>query len=146
MNNTDLIEQLFSTVMQLRKLISQRTYKSHEEKVATMLQFSALHFLKDRLEISVGDLAQYLQLSKSSATQLIERLARMKLVKRVADKQDRRVIHLVITTKGKDEFLILKKKTMKKMNRILTKIPKKDVKDLIRIHTNLIEALKKENS
>ncbi len=142
MNNADLIEQLFSTVMQLRKLISQRTYESHEEKVATMLQFSALNFLKDQSEVSVGDLSEFLQLSKSSATQLTERLVKMRLTKRVSDKQDRRVIRLIITTKGEDELITLKKKTMKKMHRFFSKIPEKDIKELIRIHTNLIKTLK----
>lgn len=142
MNNTNLTEQLFSTIVQLRKLISKQAYESHEEKMATMLQFSALNFLKDQSEVNVGDLAEFLQLSKSSATQLIERLVKMGLVKRISDKQDRRVIRLTITSKGEDEFVALKKKIMEKMNRFLSKIPEKDIKELIRIHSNLIETIK----
>ncbi len=146
MKSADLTEQLFNTITQLRRLVFQRIYKSHEEKVATGLQFSALNFLKDKLEVSVGDLAKFLQLSKSSATQLTERLSKLRLVKRTNDKGDRRIIHLILTATGKKELMALKKQTMKKMNRILTKIPRKDVKELIRIHTSLIEALKKEIS
>ncbi len=145
MNNTNLTEQLFSTLTQLKRLVSQQVYESHEEKVATMLQFSALNFLKDKSEVNVGDLAKFLQLSKSSATQLIERLVKMGLVKRINDRQDRRIIRLTITSKGEDEFIVLKTKLKEKMNRFLSKIPEKDIKELIRIHANLIETLKNSN-
>ena len=142
---TDLTQQLFSTVTQLRRLISNQSFESHEEKIATMLQFAALNFLKDQSNVTIGDLAEFSQLSKSSATQLIERLVKMGLVKRISDSKDRRIIRLAITTKGEKEFIILKKKIMEKMNRILSKISEADVKELIRIHTNLIESLKEES-
>ncbi len=146
MSNVTLIEQFFSSVMQLRKLISQRAYESHEEKTATMLQFSALNFLKDQSDVTVGNLAKFLQLSKSSTTQLTERLVKTGAVKRINDKQDRRLIHLTITSKGEEEFISMKKDIMGKMNLILSKTPEKDIKELIRIHTNLIETLKKEST
>ncbi len=145
MHNTNVNEQFFSTLTQLKRVVSQQVYESHEEKVATMLQFSALNFLKDKSEVNVGDLAKFLQLSKSSATQLIERLVKMGLVKRINDRQDRRIIRLTITSKGEDEFIVLKTKLKEKMNRFLSKIPEKDIKELIRIHANLIETLKNSN-
>ncbi len=144
MNNSNYTEQLFNTIMQLRKLVFQKAYSSHKERVATMLQLSALNFLKEQSGVTVGDLAQFLQLSKSSATQLTERLVKVRLVKRISDKRDRRCIHLTVTQKGEAELMALKKKVMEKMNRFLSKLPEEDIKELIRIHTNLIEDLKKE--
>ena len=144
MKNAGLIEQLFDTILQLRKLISQQAYQSHEEKVATMLQFSALNFLNGKSNVTIGDLAQFLQLSKSSATQLIERLEKNKLVRRINNKEDRRVVHLVITPKGEEDLLILETKLMEKMTRLFSKIPESDIKELIRIQTSLIETLKSD--
>lgn len=144
MSSNDLIEQLFNTITQLKNLISQRNYHSHEEKIATTLQFSALNFLKDRTGVTVGELADFLQLSKSSATQLTERLVKMGLIKRLSDRNDRRVIRLSITGRGKTEFINLKTLLKTRMNSILSKIPEKDVKELIRIHTSLIKSLKDE--
>ncbi len=140
------LEQLFNTIMQLRTISLQTANESHEEKAATMLQFSALNFLKDQSIIAVGELAQFLRLSKSSATQLIERLVTMGLVKRSADKEDRRVIRVTLTSKGDSELILLRKKIMKKMNHFASKIPKKDIEELLRITTNLIETLNKGQS
>lgn len=144
-NNSDF-EQLFSTMMQLGKLMSQQTQETHEERTATMLQLMALQFLKEQPNGTVSELAKLLELSKSSATQLIERLAKAGLVKRINDKEDRRIVRLVITENGEKEFIALKKKLMEKMQKIFSKIPAKDLRELIRIHTNLIETLKNEQN
>ena len=146
MSKTLNMEQLFNTMMQFVKFMSHYSQESHEERLATMLQFSALSFLKDQPNGTVGELAKFMQLSKSSATQLIERLVNAELVERIHDQEDRRIIRLFITPKGKEEFITLRKNIMEKMNKFVSKIPAKDISELIRIHTNLIETLKKEQN
>ncbi len=144
MSNLPDFEQLFNTMLQLGKLMSQHTQQTHEERTATILQFSALNFIKEQPSATISDLSVPLQLSKSSATQLVERLVKLGLVGRINDTEDRRIIRLSITENGEKEFAALKKKMMDKMQRIFSKIPAKDLRELIRIHTNLIETLKKE--
>lgn len=138
------IEALFSTMMQLRKLMAQRAEESHEQRAATMLQFSALHFLIDNKKGTVKELAQFLNLSKSSATQLVERLAKADYVIRMEDAEDRRITRLNITQSGKEKAEELKEKIKLKMSKIFSKIEKKDIQELIRIQTQLIDILKKE--
>ncbi len=138
------IEALFSTMMQLRKLMAQRAEESHEQRAATMLQFSALHFLIDNKKGTVKELAQFLNLSKSSATQLVERLAKADYVIRLEDAEDRRITRLNITQSGKEKAEELKEKIKLKMSKIFSKIAKKDIQELIRIQTQLIDILKKE--
>ena len=148
-SNISDLEHLFNTMMQFGKLMSLQTQQSYEDKAATMLQFSALSFLKDQPkdqpQDTISDLANFLKLSKSSATQLVERLVRLKLVKRVDDMEDRRIIRIVITKDGQREFTKQRTKLIEKMKKIFSKIPKEDVRELIRIHTNLIESLRKEH-
>lgn len=146
MNNNSDFEQFFSTMMQLGKLMSQQTQETHEERTATMLQLMALQFLKEQPIGIVSDLANFLKLSKSSTTQLVERLVKVGFVKRIHDKEDRRIVRLNITKDGEKEFEVLKNKMMEKMQKILSRIPAKDLHELIRIHTNLIETLKKEQN
>lgn len=146
MSKKQYIEQLFNSMGHLRKLMENRVQESHEEKTATMMQFSALTFLKTKNNSTVGDIAVQLKLSSSSATQLIERLVKAGSVKRVDDKNDRRIVRLAITTVGEQEIISLKKKLMDKMSKILSKIPDEDLKELVRIHTNLIETLQKEQN
>lgn len=146
MNTTSDVERLFSTMMQLGKLMSQQTRETHEEKKATMLQFMALHYLKEQPNGTPSEIGRLLELSKSSATQLIERLVIAGFVKRVHDKEDRRNVRLKITESGEEEFIVLKKKMIGKMQRIFSKIPVKDLRELIRIQTNLVKALKNEQN
>lgn len=146
MSTTSDIEQLFNTMMQLGKLMSQRTPETHEERTSTMLQFAALNFVKEQPSSTVSDLAHFMQLSKSSATQMVERLVRAGLMERVDDKDDRRIIRLTVTPLGEKEYTVLHGKMLEKMKVFTAKIPTKDLKELIRIHTNLIETLKKEQN
>jgi len=137
-------EQFFSTMMQFGKLMSRYIKETQEEKAATMLQLTALQLLIEQPNGTVSDLADFLSLSKSSTTQLVERLVGANLVERIDDKEDRRIIRLVITETGKKEFITLKKKLMEKMQKIFSKVPAKDLRELVRIYTNLIETVKKE--
>lgn len=146
MNKKHYIEELFDTMTQLRKLIALQAQESHEEKTATMLQFSALNFLKSQSNGTVGDLAEHIKLSKSSATQLVERLEKAGFLRRVHDKNDRRIVHLRITKQGEVKIIELKKKFMEKIGKVFSRIPERDLHELIRIHTNLIETLKKKRS
>ena len=142
MTQSSHIEELFSTMIQLGKLMSQNTQETREQKMATMLQFSALHFLSENPEVAMSELGEKLKLSKSSATQLIERLVKAGLVKREEDREDRRIMRLTITNKGKRQGEILKEKIITRMGKIFSKIPENDIKELIRIHHNLINTLK----
>jgi DNA-binding MarR family transcriptional regulator len=136
------IEELVETMMQLGKLISQEMHQS-SDKSTTLLQVLSLKYLSDHKECTIGDFAEHLTLSKSSATQLIERLVNGNLIDRVDDIHDRRIIRLKLTAKGKKEFEELTKKKMEKMKKILSHVPQKDIKELIRIHKELIENLQK---
>jgi DNA-binding MarR family transcriptional regulator len=144
MNRQIYIEQLFNTMGQLRKVLESRAQMIKDEKTATIMQYSALKFLKLNKNSTVSNLAIYLRLSKSSATQLVERLVKVNLVERGPDKNDRRIIHLTITSEGEQKIIELRKKFINKMKKIFSKIPEEDLKELIRIHTNLIEAIREE--
>jgi len=140
-NNTDS-EQLLSAWTQLQKLMLQKASYSREDKVATMLQFSALSFLKEKPHVTNNELAEQLHLSKSSATQLIERLVKNNFVQRKTDPEDRRSVHLAITDLGQMERENIKKKILDKVGHVLSLIPVEDRKHLIRIYSNLVEILK----
>lgn len=142
MDNTVEIEKLFNTMMQLGKLMSQRTQESQEESAATMLQFSALSYVNEAEGRTVTDLAQFLKLSKSSATQLVERLVSSAVLLRKTDDNDKRITRLELTQKGKDEMVVMRKKFIATMKDAFADIPKKDILELIRIHTDMIESLK----
>ncbi|MBN2684736.1 MAG: TolC family protein [Pontiellaceae bacterium] len=64
-------------------------------------QFWALHYLDKHDGMTVNELAHTLNRSKSSTSALIQRLADGELVKRTRNTQDRRIVHLSLTPKGR---------------------------------------------
>lgn len=137
------IEELFDTIVRFGKVMSHDATESHEEKAATMLQFSALRFIQENTDTPVSVLASNLRLSKSSATQLVERLVKAHSIERTSDTTDRRITHLTITTSGKEELAALKQKMFTKMEKIFSHLSEHDIKELIRIHKLLLSKLEK---
>ncbi len=138
----DDLELLFNTLVQLGKIISQQTQQSPDVASATLLQYSALTFIKEVPDKTVSEFATHLVLSKSSATQLTERLLKAGFVTKITDSDDKRITRLRVTSQGEEQIKILRGQVMKNMEDIFSNVPAKDIKELIRIHTNLAEALK----
>ncbi len=146
MSKQQYIEQFVSTISQLRKLLETTSHVSHVEKAWTIMQYSALKFFKNNKDSTVGDLAKYLKISKSSATQLIERLEKTGLVRRTHDQHDRRIVRLTVTAEGLQKITELKKTYLEKMGKIFSNVPDNDLQELIRIHKELIQSLQKEEN
>lgn len=144
MSKQQYLEQLFDTMEQLRKLMEGRAQESHEERFATIMQFLALKFLRTSQDRTIGELADHLMLSKSSATQLIERLVKAGFVERIDDPEDRRIVRLRITPRGEQLLANMKQRYVDKMTALLSKIPDEDLRELVRIHRELIETIQKE--
>ena len=68
----------------------------------TSPQFNALLTLSDHPNITMGDLCEKLFLACSTATDLIDRMEKNGFLERARDSQDRRVIRLSISEKGRD--------------------------------------------
>ncbi len=68
----------------------------------TTPQFLALHVLRDQPGITMGELCEKLLLACSTATDLIDRMEKNGYLERRRDEDDRRVIRLSITEKGKN--------------------------------------------
>ncbi len=143
MSKEEEIELLFNTMMQLGKLMSLRTKETYEEQAATSLQFYALGYIRENHNATVTEIADYLKLSKSSATQLIERLATASSVVRTSDVNDKRITRLSLTDKGVSELKVMKTKFISSLKDAFADIPKEDILELIRIHKSMIESLKK---
>lgn len=68
----------------------------------TSPQFIALQWIMEKETLTIGDLSNKIGLAFSTTTDLIDRLERKALVKRVQDIQDRRVVHIHMLDKGKE--------------------------------------------
>ena len=66
---------------------------------------------------TVGDVARFLLIRHHSAVELINRLAKLRLVSRVADPQDARRVHLKLSTRGEQKLQALSQKNLEELRR-----------------------------
>lgn len=137
-------EKLLANFTQLDKLILQQSQRSLEEHQATVLQFSVLSYIKEHSLVQMGKLADDLRMSISSATQLVERLAKMNYIERTIDPEDRRIVKIALTEEGKKHYVSIRKDILSEMERVFANIPEKDRKELLRITDELIITMREK--
>jgi DNA-binding MarR family transcriptional regulator len=65
-------------------------------------QFDALQHLIHEENLTIGELSTKMFLACSTVTDLLDRMERNELVKRVKDENDRRIVRIVVLDKGHD--------------------------------------------
>lgn len=139
--NRDL-DELISVMQEIWRFVMRQHKESFEDSRTTMLQFHTLRYIAEKKSIIMKELAEHLHMTVSSATQLINRLYDLGFVTRTSDKEDRRLIRLNITEKGKKELAEIKKKKVQYMKNVFSKLSDADIKDLLRIQKALLVSLK----
>lgn len=64
-------------------------------------QIAILHILKERDRCMMSELAKLLSITTSAATGIVDRMVRAGFLRRIPDPNDRRIINIRITLKGK---------------------------------------------
>jgi MarR family 2-MHQ and catechol resistance regulon transcriptional repressor len=136
-----LAQKFIGTFATLKRIIHRMSCCSPEEKMATELQFQALTLLNEHRNITVGVLGRELGLSSSAVAQLTDRLAQSGRITRIQDKDDRRITHITLTEEGKKELSHMASSHLEKMTLLLSLISEEDLKEIIRIQTDLITKL-----
>ncbi len=101
------IDRIVETLTLMRSLTHQR----QNFREVSFLKTMVLHFIHERGEPTVKELADILQITMPSMTAMVNELAKLGLATRKRDIQDKRLVHIMPTTKGKEML----KKNMKGM-------------------------------
>lgn len=139
--NPDL-DELISVMQEIWRFVIRQHKESFNAHKATILQFHALRYLVEYPNITMKELAKHLRMTVSSATQFINRLSDLKFVSRINDKGDRRIVHLRVTEKGKNELESIKKKKAQQMKKVFSRLSSVDIKTLLRIQKTLLASFK----
>lgn len=98
-----LLLQLIERYEQANFVINRRLNSLFRELMPeglTIDQFAILRYLCTREMSTSSELADHFCVGKSSITAIVTRLADKKLIKRMPDEKDRRVIYLALTDEG----------------------------------------------
>ena len=93
--------QSISYIQRLARIMLKKRSDVLLQGKVTMPQYLTLELLSNEGALKMNRIAKAFQISLPAATGLINRLVKMKLVKRSYDKNDRRVILIVLTPEGR---------------------------------------------
>jgi DNA-binding MarR family transcriptional regulator len=89
----------------------------------TLTQYRSLVVLASRGPQGVASLAEALSVTAPTASRLVERLVRKGLVRRRADRQDRRQVRLGLTGAGRDLVRLVTERRREEIAALLASIP-----------------------
>jgi len=105
----------------------------HEKGSPSYIQLQALSFILHQKNPIMKDVAEYLNITPPSATFLVNNLIKLGLVKRVYDADDKRIVRLGISNKGKKELQAGFAKSKKHLHKRLSLLSAKERQDFILI-------------
>lgn len=97
----------------------------------TLPQFRALVVLSTRGPQRAADLAANLGVTPSTASRMIERLARKHLIRRARSKDDRRTVRLHLTEAGQGVLAAVMERRQAEIERILHHVPARGRRSLL---------------
>lgn len=103
MDKTILNEKVISIEENFRRASWKTKLKGREilgDFNITPPQFTALYTLSKDENLTIGGLSQKMYLACSTVTDLLDRMERNELVKRVKDEKDRRVVRIKVLDRG----------------------------------------------
>jgi DNA-binding MarR family transcriptional regulator len=128
------ISLIFSVSRQIKE-----KYRDERKNSISGMQLEALRYVKEKNPL-MKEVADYLCVAPPSATSLVGHLAKAGLAKRIQDSQDRRVVKLSITERGKKELREGEERIAGRMKKILSYLSEKEKENLIRILKKITKA------
>ncbi|HEX5448407.1 MAG TPA: MarR family transcriptional regulator [Candidatus Saccharimonadales bacterium] len=102
-------------------------------------QLSMLYLLAYHSPISAKEIAEYLGITNSAVTQLVEPLVAKKLVNRQTNPRDRRTAHLRLSFKGRETLRKLARHKFAGLRTALESLDGNDLEQLHKLHKKMTE-------
>ncbi len=138
------IAQMEKDLRHIAGIIKQQGRKILTNYKITPPQFIALQWLFELGDMTIGDLSTKMYLAFSTTTDLVDRMEKNELVKRVRDEQDRRVVRIHLLPEGERiiEEVIEKRQTY--LQNMLTHLGEDEVRQFSQYLSALHVEMKKE--
>ena len=107
---------LMHSLKQFIHRVIERDLGSHQ---ISMMHGQILRFVAEEKSITMKDLAKHLSITPPSATSITESLVKKGWMERVTDKQDRRVVRIRVTPKGRTMMRKVRKSLEQEWGKVL---------------------------
>ena len=138
---TNQTRNLTNLLFTVGKIIKEQ-FKQNGVKDVTFGQLKTLRYIEERNNPTMKELADELSITPPSVTALIDPFVLHGLVRRVYDKDDRRVIRLALTAKGTTYLVEHYKDMEQKMEKLLGNLNQQQIHNLKEILENILKNTK----
>lgn len=107
----------------------------------TMSQCSTILAIGKRVRMTMNELSDCMSLASSTMTRIVDKLVRDGYIERSQDDQDRRVVHVSLTEKGKGLFKVISRIYDEFHRRIIESIPPGEIPKIADALSTLKEAI-----
>lgn len=125
-------------------IIKQNGRKILKNYTITPPQFIALQWLFEHGDMTIGELSNKMYLAFSTTTDLVDRMEKNNLVKRVRDEKDRRVVRIHLLSEGERVIEEVIEKRRNYLNSVLANFDEKELLQFSRLLSKLHEEMKKD--
>nr|WP_187370461.1 MULTISPECIES: MarR family transcriptional regulator [Virgibacillus] len=108
----------------------------------TSPQFVALQWLLEEGDMTIGELSNRISLAFSTTTDLVDRMEKNKLVERVRDSKDRRVVRIHVLEKGETIIQEVIEKRQAYLGEVLEDFSEEQIEGLHELLSYLHEQMK----
>lgn len=136
-----LLEQITANMAMGRRLMMACMQRFKRE--TTTSQTEALFVVHQDGPITQKQLAETMQLTPGSITQLVEQLERLGLVSRTPSKADRRVTHVAITEKGSAEVSRINAQKEQLFKEVYQDLSIEEIRIMAKVQEKMLTHLKK---
>ncbi|MEK0313315.1 MarR family winged helix-turn-helix transcriptional regulator [Cohnella sp. 56] len=142
MGEQSLISELFTSFREVNQSFYQSMQRAGQHLGITPIQLLVMKSLIHKPEMSLSELADCLFVGPSTASGIVERMVKAKLVLRERPENDRRSISLRLTPLGEELWAKINERRQK-MLMPLTELGENDLNELLRIHGNIVHILQR---
>lgn len=139
----DLAREFLETMIRVNsRFREERLWRGDE---LSLPQFMLLHHLHRHGPARSGEVARNLRVSQGVVTRMVDRLVEKGLVARSRDPDDRRVVLLSPTARGKRLVKGMEKQKLREIKAFLRSIPPREKSDLLDLFRRIKEFLERES-
>lgn len=133
-------EELFEVAAMFGTFIKNLTsdFNKNSSEV-NITQYKMLFYLNKEGAQNVSDIAKNIHITNAAVTSISDQLLANDYITKVRSKEDRRVVHITITEKGKELVNNMKKEQLVQMKEHFRKLTEEDIQHLKRIFKLLNE-------
>src|SRR5699024_459410 len=143
-HNMDEVARMEKELRYIAAIIKHNGRKILKNYTITPPQFIALQWLFEHGDMTIADLSQKMFLAFSTTTDLVDRMEKNDLVKRIRDEKDRRVVRIKLLEEGKRVIEEVIDKRRLYLNSVLSDFTEDEVGELSQLLSKLHEEMKKD--